>query len=51
MICEHGSRSPSLAALLGQKAFAKVYNVLGGTAGWREANLPIERPDSAKRAA
>lgn len=51
VICEHGNRSQSAAALLGQRGFAKVYNVLGGTAAWREAGLPTERPDSVRGAA
>ena len=43
VICEHGNRSQAAAALLGQKGFGKVYNVLGGTNGWREAGLPVSR--------
>ncbi len=43
VICAHGNRSESAAALLGQKGFEKVYNVLGGTEGWRMAGLPLSR--------
>jgi hydroxyacylglutathione hydrolase len=41
VICAHGNRSQSGAALLGQKGFKKVYNVLGGTAGWQQAGLEL----------
>jgi rhodanese-related sulfurtransferase len=41
VICAHGNRSQSAAALLGQKGFRKVYNVLGGTVGWQQAGLQI----------
>jgi rhodanese-related sulfurtransferase len=41
VICAHGNRSQSAAALLGQKGFKKVYNVLGGTVGWQQAGLEI----------
>lgn len=43
VICAHGNRSQSAAALLGQKGFARVYNVLDGMAGWQAAGLEIER--------
>jgi glyoxylase-like metal-dependent hydrolase (beta-lactamase superfamily II)/rhodanese-related sulfurtransferase len=43
VICAHGNRSQSGAALLGQKGFKKVYNVLGGTAGWQQAGLELSR--------
>ncbi|MGQ9908537.1 MAG: MBL fold metallo-hydrolase [Candidatus Flexifilum sp.] len=43
VICATGSRSQSAAALLGQKGFATVYNVVGGTLGWMQRGLPLER--------
>lgn len=43
VICASGSRSQSAAALLGQKGFNTVYNVLGGTLGWMQHGLPLER--------
>jgi glyoxylase-like metal-dependent hydrolase (beta-lactamase superfamily II)/rhodanese-related sulfurtransferase len=43
VICASGSRSQSAAALLGQKGFATVYNVVGGTMGWIYSGLPVER--------
>jgi hydroxyacylglutathione hydrolase len=41
VICAHGNRSQSAAALLGQKGFKKVYNVLGGTVAWQQAGFEI----------
>ncbi len=43
VICASGSRSQSAAALLGQKGFATVYNVLGGTSAWMINRLPLDR--------
>lgn len=43
LICASGSRSQSAAALLGQKGFETVYNVVGGTYNWMQHGLPIER--------
>lgn len=43
VICATGGRSQSAAALLGQKGFATVYNVVGGTLGWMQRGLPLER--------
>ncbi|MEJ2709220.1 MAG: rhodanese-like domain-containing protein, partial [Anaerolineales bacterium] len=42
VICATGSRSQSAAALLGQKDFKKVYNVLHGMTGWSQQGLPVE---------
>lgn len=42
VICASGSRSQSAAALLGQKGFETVYNVLGGTYKWRQNGLPLD---------
>ncbi|CAG0947164.1 partial thiosulfate sulfurtransferase, partial [Anaerolineae bacterium] len=36
-----GTRSQSAAALLGQKGFETVYNVVGGTVGWIQRGLPL----------
>lgn len=41
VICASGNRSQSAAALLGQKGFKTVYNVLGGTQAWRQQGLEI----------
>lgn len=43
LICASGGRSQSAAALLGQKGFDTVYNVVGGTMGWMQRGLPVER--------
>jgi hydroxyacylglutathione hydrolase len=43
VICETGSRSQSAAALLGREGFETIYNVLGGTSGWKRDGLPIVR--------
>lgn len=43
VICASGNRSQSAAALLGQKGFAIVYNVLGGTSDWIMSGLPVEK--------
>jgi glyoxylase-like metal-dependent hydrolase (beta-lactamase superfamily II)/rhodanese-related sulfurtransferase len=41
VICASGNRSESAAALLGQKGFKKVYNILNGMYGWEMAGLEI----------
>ena len=43
VICATGNRSQSGAALLGQKNFRKVYNVMQGTSGWSRRGFPLER--------
>ncbi len=43
VICASGSRSQSAAALLGQKGFDTVYNIVGGTVNWMQHGLPLER--------
>ncbi|MEN9564474.1 MAG: hypothetical protein RIR73_2718 [Chloroflexota bacterium] len=43
VICASGSRSQSAAALLGQKGFKTVYNVVGGTSSWMSHGLEVER--------
>jgi rhodanese-related sulfurtransferase len=41
VICETGIRSQVATAILGQRGFQKVYNVIGGTSGWKEAGYPL----------
>jgi hydroxyacylglutathione hydrolase len=41
VICASGSRSQSAAALLGQKGFKTIYNVVGGTGAWTYSGLPL----------
>jgi len=43
VICASGNRSQSAAALLGQKGFKTVYNILGGTGAWMHSGLAVER--------
>lgn len=43
VICATGNRSQSASALLGQKGFKTVYNVVGGTTLWARSGLEIER--------
>ncbi len=43
VICATGNRSQSASALLGQKGFKTVYNVVGGTSEWTRSGLEIER--------
>jgi len=43
VICASGNRSQSAAALLGQKGFKTVYNILGGTGAWIQSGLEVER--------
>lgn len=42
LICASGGRSQSAAALLGQKGFETVYNVIGGTLNWMQNELELE---------
>jgi len=43
VICASGNRSQSAAALLGQKGFKTVFNILGGTGAWLQSGLEVER--------
>ncbi|MCC6801991.1 MAG: MBL fold metallo-hydrolase [Anaerolineae bacterium] len=47
VICASGSRSQSAAALLGQKGFETVYNVVGGTFYWMQQGLPLDQTPEA----
>lgn len=42
VVCASGSRSQSAAALLGQKGFAKIYNLANGMAGWQIARYAMQ---------
>ncbi len=44
--CASGNRSQSAAALLGQKGFAKVFNVVNGMYGWEMAGLEVSQKGS-----
>lgn len=41
VICASGYRSTIATSILEQLGFAEVYNVVGGTAAWRAAGLPL----------
>ncbi len=41
--CESGQRSSQAAAVLRKAGFAKVFNLTGGLAAWRQAGLPTEK--------
>lgn len=43
VICESGSRASIAASLLKKRGFARVSNVLGGMAAWKNAGLPIKK--------
>ncbi|MDR3709269.1 MAG: rhodanese-like domain-containing protein [Capsulimonadaceae bacterium] len=43
VICQSGRRSEIAVATLRSLGRKNVVNVLGGTAAWRQASLPIER--------
>jgi hydroxyacylglutathione hydrolase len=48
VICATGNRSQSAAALLGQRGFAKVYNVQHGMMGWQRAGFPVARNGASR---
>jgi glyoxylase-like metal-dependent hydrolase (beta-lactamase superfamily II)/rhodanese-related sulfurtransferase len=43
VICATGNRSQSASALLGQKGFKTVYNVVGGTSEWMRSGFELKR--------
>lgn len=43
VICQHGSRSQTGAAILGQSGIKKVYNVMGGMSAYVLRGFPVER--------
>lgn len=46
-LCERGGRSKQAAELATQNGIGEIYNLDGGTAGWREAGLPIVVPEES----
>jgi glyoxylase-like metal-dependent hydrolase (beta-lactamase superfamily II)/rhodanese-related sulfurtransferase len=48
VICASGNRSQSAAALLAQKGFQKVFNVVGGTKAWKQEGLEISHDHGLK---
>lgn len=51
LMCPTGSRAARAAALLRKAGHEKAFAVGGGTAAWREAQLPIEKSASTNAAA
>ena len=43
LICASGVRSRAAARTLAKEGFANVSSVRGGTAGWAQSGLPVER--------
>lgn len=43
LVCPTGSRASRAAAVLKKAGYANVQTLAGGTAAWREANLPVEK--------
>ena len=43
LLCPTGARAGKAAALLRKAGYDKAQPVAGGTAGWRDAALPVER--------
>ena len=46
IICEAGVRSSSAASVLQAAGYTRLFNVVDGTAGWREAGRPMETTDA-----
>ena len=45
VVCPTGSRSTKAVALLTKLGYQNVYSLAGGLKAWREANLPLEKPE------
>lgn len=43
VVCRSGNRSGTASALLGNREFAQVYNLVGGMMAWQKADLPLEK--------
>ncbi len=43
VICQGGYRSSAATSILRQNGFSNLFNVVGGTAAWLAAGLPVER--------
>jgi rhodanese-related sulfurtransferase len=42
-MCPSGARASRAVGLLKKQGYERVVSVAGGLAGWREANLPVEK--------
>jgi rhodanese-related sulfurtransferase len=43
VMCPSGARASRAVGLLKKQGYERVVSVAGGLAGWREANLPVEK--------
>ena len=50
VLCPSGARAGRAAAELRKLGFERAQALTGGTAAWRDANLPIESSDASKEA-
>lgn len=48
LVCQSGNRSMQAARLLKKHGFANIYNLTGGMASWRQANLPVSSGAKSK---
>jgi hydroxyacylglutathione hydrolase len=48
VVCASGYRSSIGTSLLERAGFREIYNVVGGTSGWRSAGFPVEEPAEAR---
>ena len=51
LMCPTGARGARAAGVLRKLGYERAVSVSGGTAAWREAQLPLERTDTEKAAA
>lgn len=51
LLCPNGARAGRAAALLRKAGYEKALAVSGGTAAWREAQLPVEKTAAADKPA
>ena len=45
-VCESGGRSMTAAEIAEARGTKEIFNLSGGTSGWRDAGLPIETPET-----
>lgn len=50
LLCPSGARAARAAGLLRKAGYEKAFAVAGGTAAWREAQLPVDRSPAAEKA-
>ena len=50
LLCPTGARAARAAGLLRKAGYEKAFAVAGGTAAWREAQLPVDKSPAAEKA-